>query len=127
MLLDAQLDLTDLDKTGFITDFVAEKLPLDALIPAFNYFGLPSLKSAGKINGILTVDTHLNGHINDKTASIDTSLHGTIAFNLENLRLKNFVPITSTAGKILKDKRVNDIQFLPLIDTLTIGNGCHKN
>jgi len=126
VLLDAQLDLTELDRTGFNTDFMAEKLPLDALIPAFNYFGLPSLKSAGKVNGILTVDTHLNGHINDKTSSIDTSLQGTIAFNLENLRLKNFVPITSTAGKILKDKRINDIQFLPLIDTLTIGNGAIK-
>ncbi len=122
VLLDAELDLTELERTGFNTDFTAENIELKELIQAFDFFGLPSLKSAGSVSGILSVDSHLNGHIIDHKGSIDTTLLGTVAFDLESLRLQNFEPILSTAGKILRDKRIDDIHFAPLIDTLKIEN-----
>jgi len=45
-----------------------------------------------------------------------------VFLELENLRLQNFEPILSTAGKILRDKRIDDIHFAPLTDTLKIEN-----
>ena len=122
VLLDAELDLTELERTGFNTDFSAENIDLEDLIQAFDFFGLPSLKSAGNVSGILSVNSHLNGHIIDNQGAIDTTLLGTVAFDLEGLRLQNFEPILSTAGKILRDKRIDDIHFAPLIDTLKIEN-----
>ncbi len=126
VLLDAELDLTELGRTGFSTDFTTDHLVLEELVPAFDFFGLPSLKSAGSVSGILSVDAHLDGHIIDEKGEIDNTLKGSVAFDLEDLRLKNFKPIMSTAGKILRDKRINDIHFLPLIDTLKIDNGTIK-
>ena len=126
VLLDAELDLTELNRTGFNTDFTTDNLILEELIPAFDFFGLPSLKTAGDVSGNLSVASHLNGHIIDEKGQIDNTLKGTVAFDLEDLRLKNFDPILSTAGKILRDKRINDIQFSPVIDTLTIENSTIK-
>ncbi len=126
VLLDAELDLTELDRTGFNTDFTTDNLILEELIPAFDFFGLPSLKTAGDVSGNLSVASNLNGHIIDEKGKIDNTLKGTVAFDLEDLRLKNFDPILSTAGKILRDKRIKDIQFSPVIDTLTIDNGTIK-
>ena len=122
VLLDAELDLTELERTGFNTNFAADNLFLDELLPAFNFFGLPSLKSAKSLSGNLNVDARLNGHINE-AGKIEEDLKGTIAFELDELRLENFDPILSTAGKILKKNRIKDIYFAPLIDTLTINNG----
>ena len=126
VLLDATLDLTAPERTGFDTHFATENLMLTQLIPAFDFFGLPSLKSASSVSGILSVDTQLKGHIIDKKGALDSTLQGTVAFDLVDLRLQNFAPIMSTAGKILKSKRIKDIQFLPLKDTLTIKNGTIK-
>ena len=126
VLLNAILDLTEPERTGFDTNFTTKNLELEKLVPAFDFFGLPSLKSAGNVSGILSVDSHLKGHVIDEKGSLDSTMQGTVAFNLEGLRLQNFKPIMSSAGKILKDKRIRDIQFLPLADTLRIKEGTIK-
>jgi len=126
VLLDAKLDLTERERTGFNTYFETKNLKLSKLIPAFDFFGLPSLKSAGGVSGIFAGHSNLNGHIIDKEGALDSTLMGTVCFDLEDLRLQNFAPVTSTAGKFLRDKRIEDIQFLRLKDTLTINDGIIK-
>jgi len=126
VLLDAELDLTEKERTGFSTDFMAKNINLEKLIPAFDFFNLPSLKTANSVSGILSVNSHLTGHVIDKNGKLDNTLKGEVAFDLESLRLKNFGPIMSTAGKILRDKRIEDIQFLTITDTLKIDQGTIK-
>ncbi len=124
--LEAELNLTELKRTGFDTHFETKSLKLSQLVPAFDFFGLPSLKSASNVSGILSGDAYLNGHIIDEKGKIDSTLQGTVAFDLQHLRLQNFAPIMSTAGKFLRDKRIDDIQFLPLNDTIKIHQGTIK-
>lgn len=121
--LDASLDLSKDETTHFSTDFNAQKMEVERLVQVFDYFNLPSLREAENVTGILSSEGILSGDVFDQTGKLDTTMQGTIQFALEDLRLQNFGPILSTAGKIFNDKRLKDIRFAPITNTINIARG----
>jgi virulence-associated protein VapD len=120
--LDAHLNITDAHKTEFSIDFTTDKLDLEKLLISFDYFNIPSIKEADKIDGKVSIDTRLEGDLIDSTGIVSNSLKGTIAFNLQEMQLKGFDPIIKVGNILFKKKRFKDIRFGPIDNTIYIAN-----
>jgi virulence-associated protein VapD len=120
--LDAQLNITDPNKTEFSIRFTSDKLDLEKLLISFDYFNIPSIKEADKIDGKVSIDTRLEGDLIDSTGIVSNSLKGTVAFNLQEMQLKGFDPIIKVGNILFKKKRFKDIRFGPIENTIYISN-----
>jgi len=123
VMLNATVDLSNKNTTPFDLDFYTDYLEISELVKAFDFFGLPSLESAQGVSGQLATNGELAGKVMDRTGKLDSTLRGDIGFSLAGLQLKSFEPIQSTAGKILRDKRLENIRFADLSDTIRIKDG----
>lgn len=123
VMMNAEIDLTDKKATPFNLDFDTDLLEISELVKAFDFFNLPSLKSAEGVSGELATNGILAGRIIDQSGKLDSTLQGEIGFLLKELQLKSFDPITSTAGKVLRDKRLENIRFADLSDTIRVKEG----
>ena len=120
--LDAHLDITDPHKTEFSIGFTTDKLDLEKLMTSFDYFNIPSIKEADKIDGKVSINTQLEGDFIDSTGIVSNSLKGTIGFNLQEMQLKGFDPIIKIGNILFKKKRFEDIRFGPIENTLYVAN-----
>ena len=116
--LDAHLDISEPDTTSFSFGFATEEIDLEKLLEAFDYFGMTSLSSAEKIAGLVSLNTVLEGDIDDETGIISNSLKGSIEFNLEEMQLSGFEPMIKSGSKIFRKERLQDIKFQPIRNTL---------
>lgn len=120
--LDAHLDITEPHETGFSIGFKADNLDLEKLLMSFDYFDIPSIKEADKIDGKVSVDTRIEGELTDSTGIISNSLKGTIGFDLQEMQLKGFDPIIKVGNIIFKKKRLEDIRFGSIENILYVAN-----
>jgi hypothetical protein len=120
--LDAQLNISDPNKTEFSIGFTTDKLDLEKLLNTFDYFNIPSIKDAEKIDGKVSVNTRLEGDVIDSTGIVSNSLKGTIGFNLQEMQLKGFEPIIKVGNILFKKKRFENIRFGPIKNTIYIAN-----
>ncbi|MGB5204717.1 MAG: AsmA-like C-terminal region-containing protein, partial [Eudoraea sp.] len=120
--LDAHLDITDPYETGFSIGFTTDNLDLEKLLISFDYFDIPSIKEADKIDGKVSVDARIEGELLDSTGIISNSLKGTIGFDLEEMQIKGFDPIIKIGNIIFKKKRFEDIRFGSIENILYVAN-----
>jgi len=123
VMLNAEVDLSNKIATPFELDFSTDLLEISELVKAFDFFGLPSIESAEGVSGELATSGQLTGQVIDQSGKLDSTLWGDVGFLLNELQLKSFEPIKSTAGKVLRDKRLENIRFASLSDTLRIREG----
>ena len=120
--LDAHLDISQPEKTIFSFGFDTDRIDLEKLLQAFDYFHLPSLKSATRIGGLITLDSEIEGEVDQDGEMIPESLKGTINFDLEEAQVAGFEPLMESGSKIFKKERVEDIRFMPIQNTLTLAD-----
>ncbi len=120
--LDAHLNITDPYKTEFSLGFTTDKLDLEKLLISFDYFNIPSIKEADKIDGKISIKTQLEGDLIDNKGLLTESLNGTIGFNLQDMQLKSFDPILKVGNVLFKKKRLENIRFDPIKNTLFVSN-----
>jgi len=120
--LDAHLNITDPYKTEFSIGFTTDNLDLEKLLISFDYFNIPSIKEADKIDGKVSINTRIEGELIDSTGIVYNSLKGTIGFNLQEMQLKGFDPIIKLGNILFKKKRFEDIRFGPIENSLYVAN-----
>jgi hypothetical protein len=120
--LDAHLDISENGKTFFSFGFNTDKLDLGKLLQAFDYFDIEPLRSAKKIGGIVSLNTAIEGEVDDNGGMIPGSLRGSIDFDLEEARVAGFEPMIKSGSKIFKKERLEDIRFKPIKNTLIISD-----
>lgn len=120
--LDAHLDISEAEKTFFSFGLVSDSIPLDRLLAVFDYFDLPSLRSATDINGRISLDAEIEGEANTDRRIIPESLAGTINFDLEEARVVGFEPLIESGGLIFKKERLQDIRFKPLQNSMILSD-----
>ncbi len=120
--LDAHLDISEPGKTFFSFGFDTEKIDLEKLLKAFDYFDMASLRSAKRIGGIISLNTAIEGEVDDEGEIISGSLKGSIKFDLEEAQVSGFEPMINAGSKIFKKERVEDIRFKPIRNTLVISD-----
>ena len=97
-----------------------DKIDLEKLLQAFDYFGIDAIKSAKKIGGLVTLDTEIEGQIDDLSGLLSDSLKGNITFNLEDAEVAGFEPMIKAGSMIFKKERLEDIRFQSIKNTLFI-------
>ncbi|MEN8798634.1 MAG: AsmA-like C-terminal region-containing protein, partial [Flavobacteriaceae bacterium] len=102
--------------------FETEKIDLEKLLKAFDYFDMESLRSAKRIGGIVSLDTEIEGEADDQGEIIPGSLRGSIDFDLEEAQVAGFEPMIKSGSKIFKKERVEDIRFQRISNTLIISD-----
>ncbi len=95
---------------------------MEKLLISFDYFNIPSIKEADKIDGKVSVNTQIEGDLIDSTGIISNSLKGTIGFDLEEMEIKGFDPIIKVGNIIFKKKRFEDIRFGSIENVLYVAN-----
>jgi len=120
--LDAHLDITDPYKTEFSIGVITDRIDFEKLLISFDYFDIPSIKEADKIDGKVSMDTRIEGKLIDSTGLISNSLRGTIGFNLQEMQLKGFDPIIKVGKVVFKKKRLEDIRFGTIENVLYFAN-----
>jgi len=120
--LNAHLDIKDPEETLFALEFVTDRLDLEKLLASFDYFGMETLSQADRVGGEITLEAFLEGDVHDADGLKSNTLSGQIAFDLEDIEIKNFSPITKITNKIFKKERFEDIRFAPIKDVLYISN-----
>ena len=120
--LDAHLDMAERNKTLFAFGVVTERIDVEKLLAAFDYFEMPSLQSAQEISGLVTLRTEFEGEVDQEGSIRPESLKGTINFDLEDLRVAGFEPIIESGSKIFKKERLEDIRFKPIKNSATLGD-----
>ena len=120
--LNAHLDINKEEETLFSLAFTANKLDLEKALYSFDYFGLEVLKEADRIGGELILDGFVQGGINKEKGLQTNSLNGEISFDLEDIEIEKFKPITNITDKIFKKHRFDDIRFAPIKNTLYLSN-----
>ena len=118
--LNAIFDISQAGETGFDIDFKTEQLDLGKILRAFDYFNLSSFKKADEIQGEITIDSNLEGIIDDVTGLKTKTLKGEISFDLKNAQLKGFAPIQKIGNIAFRKERFEDIRFAPIKNTLFI-------
>ncbi len=122
MSLNAHLDISEPDKTFFAFGFGTDRIDLDKLLKAFDYFDMPSLRSADALGGLITLNTEMEGEIDGEGLIIPESLAGTITFDLEEAEIAGFEPLIEAGSKIFKEERLQDIRFSSIKNTLTLAD-----
>jgi virulence-associated protein VapD len=122
VILDAHLDISDPYETAFSIGFATDNLDLEKLLTSFDYFNVPSIKEADKIDGKVSVNTYIEGDLIDSTGIISNSLKGTIGFDLEEMEIKGFDPIIKLGNIVFKKKRFEDIRFGSIENVLYLAN-----
>ena len=120
--LDAHLNISDPYETAFSIGFATDNLDLEKLLTSFDYFNVPSIKEADKIDGKVSVNTHIEGDLIDSTGIISNSLKGTIGFDLEEMEIKGFDPIIKLGNIVFKKKRFENIRFGSIENVLYLAN-----
>ena len=120
--LDAHLNISDPYETAFSIGFATDNLDLEKLLTSFDYFNVPSIKEADKIDGKVSVNSHIEGDLIDSTGIISNSLKGTIGFDLEEMEIKGFDPIIKLGNIVFKKKRFEDIRFGSIENVLYLAN-----
>jgi hypothetical protein len=120
--LNAHLDISEPEKTLFSFGFVTDKIDLEKLLEAFDYFEIPALQSAERIGGIVSLDTEIEGAVDSEGSIIPENLKGLITFDLEDAQVSGFEPLIQSGSKIFKKERVEDIRFMPIKNTLTLAD-----
>lgn len=120
--LDAHLDISLPGITYFSFGFTTDKIDLEKLLEAFDYFDIDAMRRANKIGGLVTLDTEIEGQIDDIGGLMSDSLKGKITFNLEDTEVVGFEPMIKSGSKIFKKERLQDIRFGPIKNTLFISD-----
>ncbi len=120
--LDAHLDISDPFETEFSIGVITDRIDLEKLLISFDYFDIPSIEEADKIDGNVSIDTRIEGKLIDSTGIISNSLQGTIGFDLQEMQIKGFDPIIKVGNIIFKKKRFEDIRFGPIENVLYLAN-----
>ncbi|MGB5693898.1 MAG: AsmA-like C-terminal region-containing protein [Flavobacteriaceae bacterium] len=120
--LNAHLDIAEPGKTFFSFGFDTDKIDLEKLLQAFDYFDIDALRSAKRIGGIVSLDTEIEGEVDDEGEIIPGSLKGSIKFDLEEARVVGFEPMIKSGSKIFKKERLEDIRFPPIKNTLVLSD-----
>ncbi len=120
--LDAHLDISEAGKTFFSFGFDTEKIDLEKLLKAFDYFDIEPLRSATKIGGIVSLDTAIEGEVYDEGEIVPGSLRGSIKFDLEEAQVAGFEPMIKSGSKIFKKERLEDIRFQTIRNTLVLAD-----
>ena len=120
--LDAHLDISKPESTLFSFGVTTDRIEVDKLLEAFDYFDLPSLRSASEINGLVSLDTEIEGEINKEGLINPESLRGIINFDMEEAQVAGFEPIIKSGGKIFKKERLQDIRFMPIQNSMILEN-----
>ena len=120
--LDAHLDISEAGKTFFSFGFDTDKIDLEKLLAAFDYFDMDALRSAKKIGGIVSLDTAVEGEVDDEGEIVPGSMKGSIKFDLEETRVVGFEPMIKSGSKIFKKERLEDIRFKPIRNTLVLSD-----
>lgn len=122
MTLDAHLDITDPHETEFSLGITTDRIDFDKLLVSFDYFDIPSIKEAQKIDGKISINSQLEGKLIDSIGVLPASLRGTIDFNLQEMEIKGFDPIMKVGNIVFKKKRLEDIRFGPIENVLYFAN-----
>ncbi len=120
--LDAHLDITDPYKTDFSIGIITDRIDFEKLLISFDYFNIPSIKEADKIDAKVNMNTRIEGKVLDGTGIISNSLRGTIGFDLQEMELKGFDPIINVGKIVFKKKRLEDIRFANIENVLYFAN-----
>ena len=118
--LDAHLDISQPESTLFSFGVTTDRIEVDKLLEAFDYFNLPSLRSASEIKGLVSLETEIEGAVNKEGLINPESLRGIINFDLEEAQVAGFEPIIESGGKIFKKERLQDIRFMPIQNSLIL-------
>ena len=116
--LDAHLDISIPGTTYFAFGFGTDKIDLEKLLKAFDYFGIDAIKSADRIGGLVSLETEFEGLIDDEEGMLSESLKGNISFNLEETQIAGFEPMIKSGKKIFRKERLEDIRFSPISNTM---------
>ena len=120
--LDAHLDMSEPKKTMFSFGVITDRIDVDKLLQAFDYFKMPSLQSATQISGLVSLNTEIEGEVNEEGLIDPESLKGIINFDLEDARVAGFEPIIESGGKIFKKERLEDIRFMPIKNAMVLSD-----
>ena len=116
--LDAHLDISVPNTTYFSFGFGTDKIDLEKLLKAFDYFNMEALRSAERIGGLVSLETEIAGLVDDDKGLLSDSLKGSISFNLEDAQVVGFEPMIKSGSKIFKKERLQDIRFSPIQNTI---------
>lgn len=120
--LNAHIDIEKTNETLFALEFNTNTLNLEKLLDSFDYFGVDVLKEADKIGGEINLEAFLEGSILEETGLQTETLSGLIEFNLENVEIRKFAPLTDITDKIFKKQRFDDIRFAPISEVIYISD-----
>ena len=122
MELAGTLDLRDLKLTPFEGYLATERLDLAALLRGFDYFGMPSLRQAERLEGVLSMRAEGTGAILGGEASglLTDASRGTLEFELRDLALEGIGLIDSLAAKLRARRRLDSLAFAPLTNRLEL-------
>ena len=120
--LNAYINIEKTEETLFALEFNTDKLDLEKLLYSFDHFGIEALKEADKIGGEINLEAFLEGAIGEKIGLQTETLSGRIAFDLENVQIKKFTPLTDIASKIFKKQRFDNIRFAPINEVIYISD-----
>ncbi|CAM1342246.1 AsmA-like C-terminal region-containing protein [Tenacibaculum amylolyticum] len=122
VVLDANLDITDPEKTIFEIESTTSKLDFAKVVKDYDYFGIQSLQNLKQFTGAIDVNTVVKGVLNnDKGLDLQT-LSGKIDFNIDSLSIDGFKPLEKVADLVFRKSRFENIRFAPISNTIYFKN-----
>jgi hypothetical protein len=119
--LRASMDLSTDGNTPFTVDLNTERLDIGALMEDLDYFSLSSLQSTEELKGELTMQLNFTGAIDAEGDHLVMEENkGLLSFQLEGLEIKGMPMIDTLADKIRLSKRMDNLLFAPLTNTLVM-------
>jgi len=121
MSLMGQIDLSTNDESPIIANLETEDLDVVGLMQTLDYFGIESLQQADKLEGRISMTLNMNtalsadgkGFVIDKTNAL-------LKFALDEVEIEGLDIIDSIATKIRMKRKMKELKFASLNNTLTI-------
>jgi hypothetical protein len=99
-----------------------DQINLNQMIVDLDYFGNAGFREADRIEGRADLDISATGRFDDQGKLIPQSLNGTIAVDLQDLKLYDYQPLLEKIV-LFRKERFEKLQFQPIVLTLEIIEG----
>ena len=120
LTLDAEIDIGNLNKTHFNTNFNLDNFAIEQLLATFENFGYKKLDKPTEVYGIIDLNAGFSGEIDDTEGVNYDSLKGDVNFNIKQLNINDFQPIVDAGNKVFRKQRFEEIKFANIQSTVKL-------
>lgn len=117
--LNGNIDLGNTNEEAFTTEVSTKNLNLSELLYRLDFFGIPDLEQAERIDGTVNIELDYDGSLRDLTL-LEEKNRATLGFNIEDLELRDIEVINQIARKLMVKRLFKEIEFAPITNTVTI-------